>query len=158
MFSRFLRQSGKALAASPLFYSYKWSNGQDERIDHYSIETFPALHKNKPYIIHPNKINVCKTNKEKIKDMLENPETHKMIYGHDQIIIDYDKIESVSQLDGILSNIKDKNRMLVIICNKHSYLDVEEYNERVFECLDKYKDEIKIIYLCRNEQMYPYDD
>ena len=162
MFSRVrsllkLGSKGLVAAAAPFYYKYQWMHGKVNRTDvHKTEDRFDVNIKyNTPHPIENNRINICNTNKENINNMLENPDSHVMISGLDQIIIDYDKIDDVSSLDKLLNNIKNKERTLVIICNKNVSLDIEYYNEAIFQCLDKYKDRCKIVYLCRNEQMYP---
>jgi len=73
------------------------------------------------------------------------------------VIIDYDNISSIDGLKYMLNKVKSGRTIVttVIICNTKSYLDLDYYNDLVFNCLSKFKNQMKIVYLCENKSMHP---
>ena len=107
-----------------------------------------------PLIIHNNRINMCYTNKNGIKRLFDDPISNKILYEKKQVIVDYHQIKSINDLDKFINNIEDKEIKCLIICDNKLSLSLDDYKEEFFECLDKYKDQITIIYLCRSERIY----
>lgn len=112
---------------------------------------------NKESTIKNNRVNICYTDEYGIKKIFNDGPSNKMLFEKDQIVVDYHKIKSIEYLDEFINDIKNKDKKCLIICNNKSALPVEEYSEDFFECLDKYKDKITIIYLCRSEKIYGND-
>lgn len=143
MFSRFIRRIG-----------YSVINHVRHPIRYPIIGLVNLNNDINPLILQDNHINICYTNKNGIQRLFDDPKSNKILYDKQQVIIDYHKIKSINDLDKFINNIEDKEIKCLIICDNKLSLSVDDYKEEFFECLDKYKDQITIIYLCRSERIY----
>ena len=92
-----------------------------------------------------------------IQNILKSSDQFKynsFVEGETYVIIDYDEISSIDGLNDMLNRVKS-SQTTVILCNTKNYLELDYYNNLVFNCLSKFKNRIKIVYLCQNKSMHP---
>ena len=95
-----------------------------------------------------------------IQNILKSSDQFKynaFVEGETYVIVDYDDIASINGLKDMLNRVKSR-QTTVIICNRKSNLDLDHYNDLVFNCLSKFKNRMKIVYLCQNKSMHPRGD